>query len=120
MKVYVLVNQYMMGIQAGIQALHAVSDMWRHKDVTAKRELETRLMTWELDHKTVILLNGGGMRELNAYSYHIEDKLTDHFGVAMEDAGLNYAITAVAFLADPEHPKYDELMDLIKDLPLKN
>lgn len=117
MRVYVLVNQYMMGIQAGIQALHAVSDMWA---VAAPGEPETRLMTWELDHMTVILLNGGGQQELMRYIGLIKDNLTNHFGLAREDEGLNYAITAISFLADPADPNYDTLMELIKDLPLKN
>lgn len=111
MKVYVLVNQYMVGIQAGIQALHAVSAMWNIADLR-----DTKLTEWENEHKTVILLNGGGQTSLKDFLRKIEYTLSTDWGIACEDEGLNHAMTALAFLADPEHPKYNELMILIKDL----
>lgn len=117
MKVYVLVNQYMMGIQAGIQALHAVSHMWVLHHQTKSYDL----VKWQDWHKTVILLNGGGHNQLFNYYNDIKElEFSNHYGLAREDDGLNNAITAVAVLADPNHPYYTQLMDLIKDLPLKH
>lgn len=115
MKVYVLVNSYMIGIQAGIQALHAVSDMWSR----TTNSPESRLRAWEKDHKTVILLNGGGQPQLEEYLNTISS-LTSDWGTAREDVGLNFALTAVAFVSDPENLKFQELMGQVQLLPLKS
>jgi hypothetical protein len=66
MRCYFFGNFYLSSIQQGIQALHAVSEMFvkYHPDDTFgpqpfKKERGDTLMDWARYHKTVVLLNGG-------------------------------------------------------------
>lgn len=61
MRAYVIVNMYMQGIHAGIQAAHALTEM----GVQAVNENEQRLYSnWAKKDKTLIVLNGGNSQSL--------------------------------------------------------
>lgn len=105
-RMYFLVNQYMMGIQAGIQAGHAACEMlanyWDEDRDNPKVKL---IEQWLKNDKTFIVLDGGYQKRM----YEFADKaLLPNSGdipyayFHEEDDSLNGALTAIAFIL-PEH-----------------
>lgn len=92
MKNYVFVNRYCKGIQAGIQAAHAVAEL-------SKIDTDD-YYDWATNHRTLILLDGGDHNQLE----EIGTKLTNYsvdFGLFREE-GLNDSITAISFVANED------------------
>ena len=62
MRFYAFGNMYLSSIQQGIQAAHVVGEMFINfpeTEWTATGEPDHYLYTWAVNHKTMILLNGG-------------------------------------------------------------
>lgn len=97
-RMYFLVNQYMMGIQAGIQAGHAacemLADYWDEDRNNKKVKL---IEQWLKNDKTFILLDGGYQQKM----YEFVDKIPNGVPYAFfheEEDALNGALTALAFV----------------------
>lgn len=74
MRAYFFGNMYLSSIQQGIQAAHAVSEMFIRfpiQDLAVQRVPGDLILNWAQNHKTMILLNGG-------YAATIQD-LVDFF-----------------------------------------
>lgn len=69
MRTYTFSMFYLASIQAGIQSLHVVAEMFikyrMPNGVDIKGSHADQLYTWATDHKTVVLLNGGDAEALN-------------------------------------------------------
>ena len=63
MRAYFFGNMYLSSIQQGIQAAHAVADMFVKYD---GQDEMVELKNWAYDHKTMILLNGGYSENIRA------------------------------------------------------
>lgn len=89
---YVFVHRKLSGINAGIQALHAVARLSQltHED--------GEFATWAQDHETVVLLDGGHCTDLE----DVHQSLKNHCipVAAFEEVDFNNQITAVAVIAD--------------------
>lgn len=104
MRAYFFGNMYLSSIQQGIQAAHAVSEMFIRNPLGPDDSLipvpGDLLWDWAKNHKTMILLNGG-------YAATIQE-LTDFFNSANnlypyapfyeEEASLNGALTTVGII----------------------
>lgn len=99
LRAYFFVNQYISGIHAGIQSLHALSEVHNKYYGTATQE-EAMLRDWESNHKTVIVLEGG-------YQSRLEELLVQFSGInhnypfasfREEKDALNCAMTAVCII----------------------
>lgn len=63
MRAYFFGNLYLSSIQQGIQAAHAVVDMFvKYKSPCVQYDI---LLEWAANHKTMILLNGGYTQEIH-------------------------------------------------------
>lgn len=97
---YVIVNQYCHGIQAGVQAAHAVAEMmWKHRDNPLTKQ-------WVEKGRTLILLRGKGddwMREKYNLLPNLilggEDGLPRAY---FEEGGLRDTMTAFAMILSDE------------------
>lgn len=94
MRAYVFVNRYCKGIQAGIQAAHAIVELVNeHGDVDP-------FTMWADHHKTIVVLDGGDHENLNKIAVELGSSGAE-IGTFREP-GLNHAITAVAVIADEQ------------------
>lgn len=114
-RMYFLVNQYMMGIQAGIQAGHAaVRLMAEHWD-TGDNDPRVRLLShWFTYDETFILLDGGYQSRMEAFVKNALLPVCDMYPYTKfheEKDSLNGALTAVAFVL----PDYIYSAELDKD-----
>jgi len=97
MRAYFFGNMYLSSIQQGIQAAHAVHDMFIRYPVRQEIDGADYLWDWAEDHKTMILLNGGyaaTIQELVDFlnSPHNPYPWADFHE---EEASLNGALTTV-------------------------
>lgn len=101
MRLYTFVNHYLSPIQHGIQTAHVVSELFnRYMNRTFYgTPLCDTLMEWSLNHKTIIVLNGGFSSNLqNIYQVLSENH---PYPVATFNEGqdeLNGALTAVGIV----------------------
>lgn len=91
MKCYVFVNAYCKGIQAGIQALHAVARLGVDADINYRE--------WVRDHETVVLLNGGSHDDLLETFKSLNE--LDVKQSEFREEGLNDSLTAIAIVPNP-------------------
>jgi len=102
---YVLVNMYMMGIQAGIQAAHCVQEINNNVSKYNPKEDFLLFREWAVWDKTLILLNGGGQDELiKTHDLFIENaKYRYPYAIFRESQeALGSAVTAVGIVL-PEY-----------------
>lgn len=98
MRAYFFTNMYLSSIQHGIQAAHALSEMYSKYD----REFNEgrTLHNWGATHKTIIILNGGGSYELNElceFFYSVSNGYPWAFFTESEFS-LNGALTCVGVI----------------------
>jgi hypothetical protein len=114
MRAYFFINYYVGGIRAGIQAAHAMDQMWLQL-VEALRQgtLSTleqsrfeMLCEFSRNHKTFILLHGGDHTDLNDLASLFAMDENPYPWAKFSEPGLNDAITSVAIVI-PER-LYDE------------
>lgn len=87
-----LVMYNLSGIQKGIQAGHSVEEyIHRHGKTDLYKE-------YFKDHKTWIVLDGGGSKEMAAHKWYLESvgAVFSHF----EEPDCNGAISAISFIDD--------------------
>ena len=98
MRAYFFGNMYLSSIQQGIQAAHALAEIY--EAVRGKRELGLQVKEWATNHKTMILLNAGYGENLHA----LVDRFTSPQNtypwapLFAEQAALDGAITSVGII----------------------
>jgi hypothetical protein len=63
MRLYTFTNFYLSSIQAGIQTAHVVHELFNKYD-EPERSRDYILREWSLNHKTIIVLNGGAFQDI--------------------------------------------------------
>lgn len=101
MKLYIFVNRYLSGVQAGIQAAHAVAELM------LKARRNRMVSEWAMIDKTIVLLNGGDSAQMRETWAHVNEINLDRTAAFIEP-GLGDLMTAIAFL--PDHGE-QELID---------
>ena len=99
MRAYFFGNMYLSSIQQGIQAAHAVHDMFVRYP-TREHGGGNYLWDWATDHKTMILLNGGyadTIKELVNF-FNNSDNPYPFAAFHEEEASLNGALTTVGIV----------------------
>lgn len=97
-RMYFLVNQYIMGIQAGIQAGHAACEMLADYDDEPLSNPKVKLIKqWLKKDKTFILLDGGYQQRMYEFADLIPNSIPFAYFHEEEDA-LNGALTAISFV----------------------
>lgn len=138
MRLYSVTNMYTSGIHAGIQTAHLVhemADFIRLRPVNFTVKTREVYYDWSMNHKTIIVLNGGYHANLVTVSEQFS-KLGRilalpyaSFNESVE--ALNGAMTATGIVVPPSIYEYDpdtsgyflydeelELFKLIKSFPL--
>ena len=118
-RLYGIINLYLNGVQAGIQAAHAISEM----SVEYTDRVVTNLWydQWVRKDKTIILLDGGYQSNLQRI-YDLAQKIPSlpQAKFHEEEAALNGALTAVAIVL-PEYmfnPQYSTGMEVATNTSL--
>ena len=118
---------YVSGIHTGIQAGHAAEEMWvYYTDLVLMADQRTpitvraqaalgHLREFGRNHKTWILLNGGGHPELEDLASFFAASDHNYPMSSFREPGLNYAITAVRIVV-PERLCDDVSKAIGKDL----
>ncbi len=98
MRAYFFVNYYVGGIRAGIQAGHAMDQMWlRYVDGGPRERLDT-LREFSQNHKTFILLHAGDHAELADLAKLFASDENPYPWAQFSEPGLNDALTCVAIV----------------------
>lgn len=92
LKCYVWVHSKLSGINAGIQALHAVAEL------SLLEHLDDEYGDWARHHKTVVLLNGGSCEDLVDIAHTLQG-FGDEVGIFKEE-DFNNQVTAIAMVPD--------------------
>lgn len=104
MRVYYLTNMYFSGIHAGIQASHALSEMFMK--YCTNSDAKNDIFDWALNHKTACVLNGGNnkqMKELEALLIESDTYVWASFYESDEAAGG--LLTSIAVLSKEDTDK---------------
>lgn len=99
MRFYAMGNYYLSSIQQGIQAAHAMGEMFVKYDI--KGVEQQCLHEWAEDHKTMVLLNGGNSHSLRELWLLLSDPRNTEFPVAKfneDNVSLDGALTCVAIV----------------------
>jgi len=77
MRAYFFGNMYLSSIQQGIQAQHCTAELFcKYSTMSTGDSIQNSMLyDWAKDHKTTILLNGGGTQDL----YDIQGLLSLHY-----------------------------------------
>ena len=128
MRLYLIVNRYCLGIQAGIQAAHVIPELY--EKYRSEGIEDSQLCDWATDHKTVVVLRtlGGHDSVMSLYEALNNVAAPNAFPIAKFHEGeLNDSATAVGILLPTEYyttPKEFlsgsllEIHSLIGNLPL--
>lgn len=115
MKMYMIAHQWLSHKQNGIQGAHSIVEMvgdHAHKD-----DFFELYNSWSNDHKTIIMLQGGG----SGYLLELEERLQSlaNDGIELfptifreDEYSLDCAVTSLAFLANE---KMLAVMDAISE-----
>lgn len=98
MRYYGFSNMYLSSLQVGLQNAHCIAEMsTRYR---AQTTLSTQYQNWALDHRTIILLNGGNqlaLQELLTYFDVDENPYAwDYF--EEDEQSLNNCLTCVGII----------------------
>ena len=114
-------NFYCKNIQAGIQAGHALDQLWSEltemkKPSKASKAKFAMLREFSKNHKTWVILNGGDSLALGELYKFMSGQTTYPFTM-FQEPGLNYANTAVGIIL-PER-MYDDVATAVGKAMLK-
>jgi len=108
MRLYSFVNYYLSDLQRGLQTAHVVAELGAsYPRLTPQVPLITEepatriLWDWAINHKTIIILNGGNSAELIKLYNELVSPLRSRYPVAFfeeDEASLNMATTAVGIV----------------------
>lgn len=99
-------NFYLSSIQQGIQALHCVSEMFCEYPLDAQDDDVLRkshmLHDWAMDHKTVVVLNGGDQAALQEIfaNLSVDENDLPYAGWNEDRRALNDCLTCVGIIVD--------------------
>lgn len=97
MRLYTFCNYYLSSLQQGLQTAHVVHELFNKYK---RREGEQQLFDWSLNHKTIIILNGGNCATLSDLKLFLDNEGNDFpFESFCEDQqSLNNALTCVGIV----------------------
>lgn len=106
MRFYAMGNYYLSSIQQGIQAAHALGEMFNNHPAVQPHfdnyECPGKVLrTWSRDHKTMVLLNGGNSADLRDLWTLLSDPRNTSLPVSKfyeDEASLDGALTCVAII----------------------
>jgi hypothetical protein len=124
MRAYFFNNYYVGGIRAGIQAAHAIDQMWlqfvdplRQGTLSGLEQKRFEMLCeFSRNHKTFILLHAGDHVVLNELANFFATDENPYPWVKFSEPGLNDAITSVAIVI-PER-LYDEASTVAGRAPI--
>lgn len=102
MRLYTFCNYYLSSLQQGLQTAHVVHELFnKYPDNDCLRgDTGSQLRDWSLDHKTIVILNGGNcltLTELDLFLRNTDNKFP--FESFCEDGqSLNFALTCVGIV----------------------
>jgi len=104
MRLYSLINFYISDLQRGLQTAHCVSEIsTRYVKTSPEHDV---FEDWAINHKTIIILNGGNSAMLRSACEILGDsavKLNLPWSAFHEDENsLDGALTSVAIIVGPE------------------
>lgn len=104
MRLYSFVNYYLSPLQHGLQTAHCVSELSVRYNANSRERLVYR--DWAVNHKTIIICNGGNTAMLEDlhlrlvdHAHEFELPLTKFYE---DEQSLNNALTSVALVVPPE------------------
>lgn len=116
---YTFGNMYLSSIQQGIQAAHAVTELFVNQYAGSKNNAP--LIEWATHHKTMICLNAGGSQELEEIAM-VLGRPDNEFPWAMfieSEEALGGIMTCVAIIipayiydSKPEEFKFDSTLNI--------
>lgn len=103
MKLYCLVNNYLEGVRAGVQALHASTKLMSKYEDDSKygTKCVDMINEWDQIHETVVLVYGGDHDDLSC-TYNFLDGAEEIPFAKFHEPGMNGALTSVAMLCSTE------------------
>lgn len=106
---YFLVNQYISGIQCGIQAAHCAMELL-HGNRDHATPAGKLMKKWLEEDKTMIVLNGGGQRDLMDVLALLKEKNLPYAYFNEEQDALNGALTCVGFVLSAKNVETIQLL----------
>lgn len=100
MRFYAMGNYYLSSIQQGIQAAHALGEMFNQYSY-GDSPVGRTLRDWAANHKTMVLLNGGNSADLSDLWTLLSDERNTLYPVSKfseDEQSLDGALTCVAIL----------------------
>lgn len=98
MRFYGIGNMYLSSIQQGIQAAHVIANISAnilHSDANKNTLI---FKEWAANFKTIVLLNGGGCRDIETVYSQIFARTGLPSAAFFEDETLNYSCTAAGII----------------------
>lgn len=97
MRLYTFCNYYLSSLQQGLQTAHVVAELFN--DYKRKQE-ESQLFDWSLNHKTIVILNGGNCESLKELNTFLNSDSNDfpHTSFNEDEQSLNGALTCVGIV----------------------
>ena len=111
LRLYSFQNFYLEGIHAGIQTAHSIAEM----SLQTYEQKHKQYRDWALDHKTIVILNGGREKDLYDFMDFLESDdntfIWDYFREGKDD--LNEALTNVSIIIP------DRIFNYKKNMPTR-
>lgn len=117
-RMYVFVERHLSPIDKGIQASHAVIELYNEAKLWNKTKESIIFDKWAHFDKTLILLDGGNVNDLNNLSEYLSENGIHYGAFAEED--LDNILTAVAVVVDErifnkkDYPDFETWLNEIK------
>lgn len=100
MRFYAMGNYYLSSIQQGIQAAHALGEMFNQSPY-GDSPVGRYLRDWCMNHKTMVLLNGGNSADLRDLWTLLSDERNTQYPIGKfseDEQSLDGALTCVAIV----------------------
>jgi hypothetical protein len=101
MRAYFFVNSWLSGIQKGLQAAHCVAEMAMNLSENDWKQLEEHAyIDWALNHKTIIILEGGSHSDLENIERVFNDQTNPYIWASFseDEESLNNSMTCVGII----------------------
>lgn len=111
-RMYVLAEKHLSPLDKGIQSAHAITEYYNIVSQENKEDFE-KYKRWALEDKTIVILNGGTVKDLNSIISLMYEKNINNIGI-FHEIDLDNIVTAIAILVDEQVwnlEKYPEYKD---------
>lgn len=111
-RMYVLDERHLSPLDKGIQSAHAICEYYNIVSQENKEDFE-KYKRWALEDKTIVILNGGTVKDLNSIISLMYEKNINNIGI-FHEIDLDNIVTAIAILVDEQVwnlEKYPEYKD---------